>query len=295
MNEKTVSLKFNAPILKYECLKCDFVRPNYTHEDFNIYNGDYEGVGACSVLVLYNIEKNIDVFYKISSDINTCINLNLPGLAKLYGIVVEKNMFCLVFERMEVILSKVVNKKSEKEKFASLIDIMEIMISLHESGLRLIDLRPSSIFLTQEGEVKLLYPLNGLENFKTNDLDDEIIHKPSDDQLRYLAPEMVLDNKAISPANDIWMLGCLFIELFSNSRVWQGCSDSEIIKNLKSFTIPKVPSDFPQLCWGVLCECLNPFSQARSDIKDILCRFYQLMGKYSHSDLQIKISSMYIL
>jgi hypothetical protein len=108
--------------------------------------------------------------------------------------------------------------------------------------------------------------------------------------LRYTPPELLLTNK-LEFVNDIWMLGCLFIELFSKSKVWEGYSDSEVIKHLKSYTIPKIPNDFPQQCWSILCECLNPFSQARSEIKDILCRFHQLMGKLSYTDLQIKISS----
>jgi serine/threonine protein kinase len=106
--------------------------------------------------------------------------------------------------------------------------------------------------------------------------------------LRYTPPENI-ENINTSPINNIWMLGCLFIELFSTNRVWEGFTNDEIIKNLKSQIIPKIPNDFPQQCWGIVCECLNPYFQARSDIKEILSRFYSLMGKMLYTDLQTKI------
>jgi serine/threonine protein kinase len=109
--------------------------------------------------------------------------------------------------------------------------------------------------------------------------------------LRFTPPESMEDIPIISPVNDIWMFGCFLIELLSLNKVWEGYSESELIKALKTNQLPKIPKDFPQMAWGVLYECLNPYYKARTDIKDIFTRFYRLMGKMSHSDLQCRIGS----
>ncbi len=100
-----------------------------------------------------------------------------------------------------------------------------------------------------------------------------------------MAPELVSDPQYIGVINDIWMLGCLFIEIFSKYRVWEGYSDSEIMKQLKSQIIPKVPNDIAPECWGLICECLNPFYKARIDIRDVMIRYFYLLGKLGFSDL----------
>jgi hypothetical protein len=87
------------------------------------------------------------------------------------------------------------------------------------------------------------------------------------------------------------MLGCLIVEVFSKSRIWDGYTEGEIVKQLKILQIPKIPNDIPQTIWGLICECLNPFHKARHDIKDVIVRYYYLLGKVGYSDLQGKLLS----
>ena len=106
-----------------------------------------------------------------------------------------------------------------------------------------------------------------------------------------MPPELVQEPQIIGVTNDIWMLGCLFIEMFSKYKVWEGHSESEILKQLKSQISPKVPNDVMPECWGLICECLNPFAKARVDIRDVLVRYYYLLGKLSLSELQERMQS----
>ena len=77
-------------------------------------------------------------------------------------------------------------------------------------------------------------------------------------------------------------LNCSFGSLFC--RFWpKGFLNSE--KNLKAQIIPKLPNDIAPECWGIICECLNPFYKARMDIKDITIRFYSLMGKLGYFEI----------
>jgi serine/threonine protein kinase len=128
--------------------------------------------------------------------------------------------------------------------------------------------------------------------------EEEIIEKllnPDDHYLRFTAPELFADPQIVGDVNDVWMMGCLFIEIFSKSKVWEGYTENEIVKQLKSGSIPKIPNDIPQICWGIICECLNPFYKTRHDIKDILTRYYFMLGKLSYPDLQQRLLSIYIL
>src|SRR4051812_15265723 len=127
MSEKTISLKFNVPIFKIELLTINWQKTMSKNENFKLFDGVYDGLGPCSVLVLYNIEKNIDAFYKISSLINILSSLNFTYIAKLFGIIVDKKKFCLVFERLTSTLDQKLKTKKieEKERFSCILDVME--------------------------------------------------------------------------------------------------------------------------------------------------------------------------
>ena len=298
MTEKTLSLKFNVPIFKMELLSANFDKTMAKNENFKLYDGIYEGLGPCTILVLYNIEKNIDVFYNISNQINIFSNLNYTYLAKLWGIIVDKEKFCLIFEKLTSSLDSRLKTKSieEKEKFTCLIDVMEMVMFLHENGLRIYDLRPCNIFFNEMKEMRMIFPMENCHLFRDEVEDeDEMIDKilnPEDSFLRFMAPELLLEPQISQSCNDVWMTGCLIIECFSKSKMWEGYSETEIIKQLKNTTSPKVPNDIPKFLWGIICECLNPFHQTRIDCKELLIRFYILFGKLNLSDLQIRIQSM---
>lgn len=297
-----MSLKFNVPILKIEHLSTSFEKPTEKNDSIKLFNGIYEGLGPVTIVVLYNIERQIEVFYKISNQINIYSNLNATYLAKLFGIIVEREKFCLIFERLgESLYTKLEKKKiSDKEKFSVLLDLMELMMHLHENKLSIYDLRPSNIFFSEQtGDVRLIYPLENIHLFRDEiEEEEEIIEKmlnPDDFLLRFTPPELIFDPPINFSGNDIWMLGCLLIEIFSKFKVWDGYTENEIIKQLKNLAAPKVPNDIPQSLWGLICECLNPFYKVRVDIKDTLTRFYYLCGKLGLTEYQIRIQNFHQL
>lgn len=298
MTEKTLSLKFNVPILKMELLSANFDKVVFKNENFKLYDGIYEGIGPCTILVLYNIEKNVDAFYKISNQINIFSHLNYTYLAKLWGIIVDREKFCLVFEKLTLSLENRIRNKTidEKEKFSFLVDIMEMVLFLHENRFRIYDLRPCNIFFNEMKEMRMIFPMENTHLFRDqSDDEDEIFDKllNSDDSfLRFMAPELLQEPQVSNACNDVWMMGCLVIECFSKSKMWEGYTETEIIKHLKNLTSPKVPNDIPKFLWGIICECLNPFQQTRVDIKELLSRFFMLYGKLNLVDLQIRIQGI---
>lgn len=161
MSEKTLSLKFNVPIFKMEMLSANWEKVMAKNENFKLYEGVYEGYGPCSILILYNIERHIDALYKISNQINIFANMNFTYLAKLYGIIVDKEKFCLIFEKVSGSLQQRLSAKSleDREKYSIVQDIMETILFLHENKLRIFDLRPSNIFLNDQNDVRMIFPL----------------------------------------------------------------------------------------------------------------------------------------
>ncbi len=162
--EKTLSLKFNVPIFKLESLSVNWEKILVKNDNLKILEGMYEGIGPCSVIVLYNIEKHIDEFYKISNQINTFVNLNLNFMAKLFGIIVDKEKFCLVFEKLvtSVELRNANRGLRDSDRYNILLDIMELILNLHENKLKLNDLRPSNVFINESGDVRMIFPLGKL-------------------------------------------------------------------------------------------------------------------------------------
>lgn len=142
--------------------------------------------------------------------------------------------------------------------------------------------------------------LEGIHLFKIQNEEDEqeIIDNllfNEDHFIRFMPPELVQEPQLISVKNDVWMLGCLMIEILSKSRVWEGFNESEILKQLKSQMIPKIPNDIHPDCWGLMCECLNPFPKSRIDIRDVITRYYYLLGKLGMYELQDRMQSNQIL
>jgi hypothetical protein len=114
---------------------------------------------------------------------------------------------------------------------------------------------------------------------------------PEDNFLRFTAPEMLLEPSYINISNDIWMLGCLFVEIFSKYKIWDGYSENEVAKQLKNKTLPKLPIDIPEELWGLICDCLSPFHKTRNDIREVINRYLSIMHKLGKDELVERMES----
>jgi hypothetical protein len=75
------------------------------------------------------------------------------------------------------------------------------------------------------------------------------------------------------------------VEVFSSSEVWANSSEEDMVANLKKYYVPKIHKDIPKHTWGIICECLNPFREARIDGKELLDRYVRLMIKLKIPEL----------
>jgi len=166
MSEKVVSLRFKVPSFKIELLNVNWKQKMAKNENYSIYEANYEGLGPVSVIPIYNLEKNIESFPTLTYQINKWKECKSPNIAKLYGIIPERNRFCLVFERLACSLNTRVASRSidNKEKFTVLLDIMEILVGFYPVKERVLDLRMNNIFLNETGEVKMIFPMGMNDN-----------------------------------------------------------------------------------------------------------------------------------
>jgi len=160
MNEKNFTIKFNIPALKIEYLSANWEKEIARNDNFKLYEGNYEGIGPCTILMIRNIEKHMDEFISMVNYINIFAQMNFMQLAKLFGFIKDKDKFCLIFERLRYSVQECLKRKmlSETEKYSILLQLMELLISFHDSKLRVFDLRPSNIFINDMGDVRMIYP-----------------------------------------------------------------------------------------------------------------------------------------
>ena len=264
------------------------------NEQYSIYRGFIDEIGDCSLITLHNIVEYNTEFNQMLSEYayihNQIFNENQnvsQYFLKLHGYTLVNNKFTFILDPVDTSLYNEVFKKSlsYQDKTSLILDMMEILLNLHELKIPLIDMKPSSVFVKSypQPKIQLLFPIGNLHLFKEDNYDDEIIDNlnidPSEILLRYTPPERLLEVPVFHSVNNIWSLGCLLVEIFSQEKVWEGFSQNEIIHNLKSLSIPKIPKDIPQIFWGIICECLNPFYKTRPQIKEIIFKFYLQLKK----------------
>jgi len=95
---------------------------------------------------------------------------------------------------------------------------------------------------------------------------------------RYISPEKA-QNMCVGIENDLWLIGCIIVEMFSKSEIWAPNSKDDMMRDLNKSFVPKIHPDVPKHMWGIICECLNPFPETRIDAKVLLERYSKLMLK----------------
>ena len=161
---------------------------------------------------------------------------NHRNLIKLYDIMrkkpKEKNNYkghvYMIYENIEMDLFNYLNrgyKLSLPEIKCILLQIFEGVEFLHSNNIYHGNLQPSNILIS-EGIVKIA-DFGNSEIFNKNEFDitNNIPYpqmKKKVNCLKYLSPEILLGDKRINPASDIWALGCLIAELILENPLFNG-------------------------------------------------------------------------
>ena len=263
-------------------------KPKIKNENFTLYDGITDGIGSVTLLPLFNYKNNHEAMSTIISTINTMLSIKTPSLLSLLGYAINKSTYILIFEPIVSTLESALFSLSDDDKYNAIIDMMELISSMHEQNFKVLDIKPSNILTVPKSKQrKIIFPIESISIFTNNQSDDdeilsELINNDDFNIIRYTPPERVSVPPIVDTVNDIWMLGCLMIEVFSRSKVWEDQSETMIIKSLKALSIPKIPRDINKENWGIICECLNPFYQTRIDIRDVFIRMDEVISKNSN-------------
>lgn len=139
----------------------------------------------------------------------------------------------------------------------------EALAAAHAASIIHRDLKPENLFLTTDGNVKLLD--FGLS--RSHSTDDT--HSPTDTgvilgTIGYLSPEQANGEK-VTPAADIFSLGCVLHECFYGKRAFAGGTVAEslaAIVNVKPIADPQQAANDPQLA-AIISRCMEKVPIAR--------------------------------
>lgn len=101
------------------------------------------------------------------------------------------------------------------------------------------DVSPRNVFLTYDGQVKLLD--FGVAKVTGRDQETEVGVLKG--RVPYMAPEHVSSDKQVDRRADIFSVGVLLREALTGRRVWEGSSEIEILSKLIQRQIPPLPAD----------------------------------------------------
>jgi serine/threonine protein kinase len=163
-------------------------------------------------------------------------SLNHPNIAAIYGLEESGDADCLVLELVEGETLRGPLPIEQALEYAR--EIADALEAAHEKGIIHRDLKPANVKITLQGRVKVLdfglaKAISGRESHQ--DLSQEAAIQTQQTlagqilgTLSYMSPEQVR-GKEVDPRTDIWAFGCLFYELLTGKRAFEGETLSDTI------------------------------------------------------------------
>ena len=266
-SQQEICICSNIDIMTTETqVKFDVILIKNRHHVF--YEGSNSTYGKVSVIVLKNLEENKQDFGNLLLKLKKLNDLNIKGNLKLLGIALVENTAHLIFEYVSSNFVKKITDIdfNEMKKSVLLFNLIEHISKLHKINMSMVDLRKDTILLGSNDVFKYLVPFEEYKNLIKGELEDN-------NQFNRLSSPEHIQQRVIGLENDVWVIGCLFVEIFSKKEVWYGITEEEIKEDLKKNYVPKIHADIPKNAWGVICECLNPFTETRIQSDELLFKY----------------------
>lgn len=191
----------------------------------------------------------------ITVNIASLIRLNHPGIPAMYhyGSSAEFDYYAMQFVHGGNIWNEVDGGKKEPKglpvctAMQRVAAIAEILEYAHENGIPHGDLKPSTVLVNEDGEVKLAN-LGIIRRF------DPKYHAAEWEQTRHVwgspyfaAPELWSGAQPTSPASDIYSLGCLLYYMLVGEPPYKGNSFDTLEYQHREAAIPSVLSKRPDI------------------------------------------------
>ncbi len=112
-------------------------------------------------------------------------------------------------------------------------DAASAVQAAHEIGLLHLDLRPSNVFVTEDGQVRVAD--FGVAAAQV----DDAFTRPGTRRQRFAyAPPEMLEEEPYDERSDVFTLGVLFWELLAGRRLHTGRSPAEVVKSVRALVVP---------------------------------------------------------
>jgi serine/threonine-protein kinase len=118
------------------------------------------------------------------------------------------------------------------------------------------DISPQNVFITFDGQVKVLdFGIAKVVNSQVQTATGILKGK-----LRYMAPEQMLASEELDRRADIYSIGVMLWEAVSGQRMWQGQSDMQVMTQVASGAVPPLRSVSPDVSESLERICARALS-----------------------------------
>ncbi|KAK7204521.1 kinase-like domain-containing protein [Myxozyma melibiosi] len=192
------------------------------------------------------------------------------NVVALLEIMVEKAQVYMVFEYVDHDLTGILTHPSFKLEQSHIKhlhkQLLEGLAYLHKRGILHRDIKGSNILISSSGDLKLAD--FGLARFynkhkSTLEYTNRVI------TLWYRPPELLLGATAYGAAVDVWGAGCLMVELYTRSAVFQGHDEIEQLEAIYSVMGTPTKESWPDMDKLPWYELVKPPEEKASRFKSM--------------------------
>jgi serine/threonine protein kinase len=212
----------------------------------NLYEAEHEILGSKVAIKVFNSQLSANQEFKnrFINEAKVMASLNHSNIQKILDFDIQENQLSLIMQYFEgTDLDNVIKLKGHL-KDNEVQDILRQSLSAlkyaHEKGIIHNNLKPANLFLTQDGEVKVLN--FGISNL-TSSLGNLIINTNSTDgSLVYLSPEQVKGEKQLDSRSDLYSLGVCIHSLLNGAAPYNHklLSQFEILNKIVFEPLPLI-------------------------------------------------------
>ena len=151
-----------------------------------------------------------------------------------------------------------------------LVQACEALSHAHSKGIVHRDVKPSNLFLHQDGSETILKVLDfGISKVQSRDVWERTLTTTDDGGVLgsppYMSPEQVRDPKTVDPRSDVWSLGVVLYKILSGSVPFDGESVGTVFAKVLECPYPSMvdTADVPADVDAVVRRCLEKNRDAR--------------------------------
>lgn len=219
--------------------------------------------------------------------VKSMVYLRHPNITTVMGVVADEGEALMVMEYMqhrslgELLQNETVPLESETvQGIAKDIACGMLYLHSHKPPVLHMDLKSANVLI--DGNFRAKLADFGLSRSRRS--------FRSDSALRFLAPELLVDNGEPSKATDVYAMGILLFELLTRTAAYTGSGPSEIAKQVSDTAKtpafrPEIPESVPREAAALLADCWHPRPESRPSFSEIhtrICSWQQWEGSEEH-------------